>query len=38
MSFDAQIALLIGILIGANVGFVIAGIFGGTDYDDVPIE
>lgn len=38
MNFDAQIALLIGIMIGTNLGIIVAGLVGGADYDDVPFE
>ena len=33
---DVVIPLLAGILIGANVGFVIAGLFGGNHDEDLP--
>ena len=33
---DVLIPLLAGVLIGANVGFVIAGLFGGNHDEDLP--
>lgn len=33
---DTLIALLIGIFIGTNFGFIIAGLMGANDYDDMP--
>ena len=33
MNIDILIALFIGAFIGTNFGFIIAGIFGGTDAD-----
>lgn len=33
---DVVIPLLAGVLIGANVGFVIAGLFGGNHDEDLP--
>lgn len=33
---DVLIPMLAGILIGANFGFVIAGLFGGVQDEDVP--
>lgn len=32
---DTLIALLIGIFIGTNFGFIIAGLMGANDYDDM---
>ena len=36
MNIDALIFIGIGVLIGANVGFVIAGLFGGNHDEDLP--
>ena len=36
MNIDALIFIGIGVLIGANVGFVIAGLFGGNHDEDMP--
>lgn len=33
---DTLIALLIGIFIGTNFGFIIAGLMGANHYDDLP--
>ena len=34
MNIDNLIALIVGMMIGTNFGFIFAGLFGGGDYDE----
>lgn len=38
MNIDIFIALLVGAMLGANFGFVIAGLFGGNHDEDMPLN
>ena len=36
MNIDNLISLFVGIMIGTNFGFIVAGLFGGVQDEDVP--